>query len=62
MLKTNAEHIGLDELFKLFVYRPDRVTKDNVSEAVSRILTPGLESMNMSLAEFERQTRKEGAE
>ena len=31
-------------------------------EAVSRILTPGLESMDMSLAEFERQTRKEGAE
>jgi len=60
VLKTNAEHIGLDELFKLFVYRPARTTQDAVGEAVSRILTPGLESMNMSLAEFERQTRKEG--
>lgn len=59
VLKTNAEHIGLDELFKLFVYRPARTTQDAVGEAVSRILTPGLESMNMSLAEFERQTRKE---
>ena len=62
VLKTNAEHIGLDELFKLFVYRPARTAQDAVGEAVSRILTPGLESMDMSLAEFERQTRKEGAE
>ena len=62
VLKTNAEHIGLGELFKLFVYRPARTAQDAVGEAVSRILTPGLESMDMSLAEFERQTRKEGAE
>ena len=49
-------------MFKFFVYRPARTAQDAVGEAVSRILTPGLESMDMSLAEFERQTRKEGAE
>ncbi|QEY24332.1 YihY family inner membrane protein [Neisseria animalis] len=52
VLKTGAEAIGLAELFKLFVYRPTALRKDHVNEAVSNIMQPCLDTLDMTLAEF----------
>lgn len=55
VLKTNAEHINLDTLFCLFVYHPEHKSEDAVSQTAARILTPCMQTMNMSLAQFEQQ-------
>lgn len=52
VLKTNAENIELDDLFKLFVYRPVSLNQNHVNESVAQIMQPCLEAMNISLAEF----------
>ncbi|MFP5073276.1 YihY family inner membrane protein [Neisseria sp. WLZKY-1] len=57
VLKTTAANIRLEELFQLFVYRPAADPGDSVGQAVSQIMTPGLESMNLSLEAFDRRTR-----
>ncbi len=52
MLKTNAAHIDVAELFRLFVYRPDPEhdgSADEVGQAVRRIMEPSLAAMNVTL-------------
>ncbi|ASK26894.1 hypothetical protein BG910_03280 [Neisseria chenwenguii] len=61
VLKTGAEAIELDDLFKLFVYRPAG-DRDHVNEAVSRIMQPCLDSMDISLAEFGVHAKREKEE
>ncbi|STZ76602.1 YihY family inner membrane protein [Bergeriella denitrificans] len=56
VLKTGAESIELADLFKLFVYRPTALRQDHVNEAVSTIMQPCLESLDITLAEFRRHT------
>ena len=57
VLKTNAEHIELDDLFNLFVYRPSLNSKNHVNAAVAHIMQPCLETMNITLAEFSTQAQ-----
>ena len=58
VLKTGADSIELDELFKLFVYRPLPVERDHVNQAVDAVMTPCLQTLNMTLAEFDAQAKK----
>ena len=57
VLKTGADSIELDELFKLFVYRPSPVERDHVNQAVDAVMTPCLQTLNMTLAEFDAQAK-----
>lgn len=52
VLKTNAESIEIADLFKLFVYRPNRYNQDHVNDSVEQIMQPCLDAMHISLAEF----------
>ncbi|MDO4879057.1 MAG: YihY family inner membrane protein [Neisseria sp.] len=54
VLKTNAEHIGLDGLFRLFAYCPETCAGDAAGHAVADILAPCMRALDMSLAQFER--------
>ncbi len=58
VLKTGADSIELSELFKLFVYRPLPVERDHVNQAVDAVMTPCLQTLNMTLAEFDAQTKQ----
>ena len=58
VLKTGADSIELSELFKLFVYRPLPVERDHVNQAVDAVMTPCLQTLNMTLAEFDAQAKK----
>ena len=58
VLKTGADSIELDELFKLFVYRPSAPNKDKVNQTVDSVMQPCLQTLNMTLAEFDAQTRQ----
>ena len=58
VLKTGADSIELGELFKLFVYRPSPVERDHVNQAVDAVMTPCLQTLNMTLAEFDAQAKK----
>ncbi|HFB2460304.1 TPA: YihY family inner membrane protein [Neisseria gonorrhoeae] len=51
VLKTGADSIELSELFKLFVYRPLPVERDHVNQAVDTVMTPCLQTLNMTLAD-----------
>lgn len=57
VLKTNADSIEVDELFKLFVYRPARLSQDHVNDSVEQIMQPCLAAMDISLAEFSRHAQ-----
>ena len=57
VLKTGADSIELSELFKLFVYRPSPVERDHVNQAVDAVMTPCLQTLNMTLAEFDAQAK-----
>ncbi|MCQ9326476.1 YihY family inner membrane protein [Neisseria dentiae] len=59
VLKTNAESIGLNDLFRLFVYRPVGQSSDGVDGAVAEIMSPCLSALNITLAEFDIHTRRE---
>ncbi|MCD0217676.1 hypothetical protein LN386_27325, partial [Enterobacter hormaechei subsp. steigerwaltii] len=59
VLKTGADSIELNELFKLFVYRPLPVERDHVNQAVDAVMTPCLQTLNMTLAEFDAQAKKQ---
>ena len=59
VLKTGADSIELSELFKLFVYRPSPVERDHVNQAVDAVMTPCLQTLNMTLAEFDAQAKKQ---
>ena len=59
VLKTGADSIELSELFKLFVYRPLPVERDHVNQAVDAVMTPCLQTLNMTLAEFNAQAKKQ---
>ncbi|HFB2954579.1 TPA: YihY family inner membrane protein [Neisseria gonorrhoeae] len=59
VLKTGADSIELSELFKLFVYRPLPVERDHVNQAVNAVMTPCLQTLNMTLAEFDAQAKKQ---
>lgn len=59
VLKTGADSIELSELFKLFVYRPLSVERDHVNQAVDAVMTPCLQTLNMTLAEFDAQAKKQ---
>ncbi|ENV5535527.1 YihY family inner membrane protein [Neisseria gonorrhoeae] len=59
VLKTGADSIELSELFKLFVYRPLPVERDHVNQAVDTVMTPCLQTLNMTLAEFDAQAKKQ---
>ncbi len=56
VLKTGADSIALDELFKLFVYRPAAQNKDKANRTVDTVMRPCLQTLNMTLAEFAAQT------
>lgn len=56
-MKTGADSIELSELFKLFVYRPLPVERDHVNQAVDAVMTPCLQTLNMTLAEFDAQAK-----
>ena len=58
VLKTGADSIELSELFKLFVYRPLPEERDHVNQAVDAVMTPCLQTLNMTLAEFDAQAKK----
>ena len=58
VLKTGADSIELSELFKLFVYRPSAQNKDKVNQTVDSVMQPCLQTLNMTLAEFDAQTRQ----
>ena len=59
VLKTGADSIELSELFKLFVYRPLPVERDHVNQAVDVVMTPCLQTLNMTLSEFDAQAKKQ---
>lgn len=59
VLKTGADSIELSELFKLFVYRPLPVERDHVNQAVDAVMTPCLQTLNMTLAEFDAHAKKQ---
>ncbi len=59
VLKTGADSIELNELFKLFVYRPLPVERDHVNQTVDAVMTPCLQTLNMTLAEFDAQAKKQ---
>ena len=59
VLKTGADSIELSELFKLFVYRPLPVERDHVNQAVDAVMMPCLQTLNMTLAEFNAQAKKQ---
>ena len=61
VLKTGADSIELSELFKLFVYRPSAPNKDKVNRTVDSVMQPCLQTLNMTLAEFDAQTRQNTA-
>lgn len=61
VLKTGADSIELSELFKLFVYRPLPVERDHVNQAVDAVMTPCLQTLNMTLAEFDASGEKTAA-
>ena len=63
VLKTNAASIEVDDLFKLFVYRPTHIQQDYVNDAVEQIMAPCLNAMNITLADFSvhaKSRREEG--
>lgn len=57
VLKTNAEAIGLNDLFRLFVYRPGNLNRGSVDAAVAGIMAPCLNTFDISLAQFDTRTR-----
>ncbi len=56
VLKTGADAIKLDTLFKRFVYRPSATNQNPVGQAVGRLVQPCLQSLEITLAEFAAQT------
>lgn len=56
VLKLKAEAIELNDLFKLFVYRPSQLHHDHVNTAVANIMQPCLETLDITLAEFDTKT------
>ena len=56
VLKLKAEAIELNDLFKLFVYRPSPLHHDHVNTAVANIMQPCLETLDITLAEFDTKT------
>ena len=58
VLKMNAEVVEVDELFKIFVYRPEYKNLDHVNYSVTQIMQPCLDAMDISLAEFSRHTER----
>ncbi|MDO5069874.1 YihY family inner membrane protein [Neisseria sp. Dent CA1/247] len=59
VLKTKAEAIELKDLFKLFVYRPTALNKDHVNVAVADLMEPCLETLDITLAEFDATAHSE---
>lgn len=59
VLKTNAEAIGLGDLFRLFVYRPVNQNREGVDAAVAEIMSPCLGALDITLSEFDVHTRRE---
>lgn len=57
VLKTGADAIELSELFKLFVYRPSPLDRNHVNQAVDAVMQPCLQTLNMTLAEFDEHTK-----
>ncbi|MDO1510758.1 MULTISPECIES: YihY family inner membrane protein [unclassified Neisseria] len=57
VLKTNAASIELSDLFKFFVYRPTRLNRNEVNAAIDKIMHPCLDTLNITLAEFETRAR-----
>lgn len=58
VLKTRADTIKLDTLFKRFVYRPAAQNKDKANQTVDTVMQPCLQMLNMTLAEFDAQTKQ----
>ncbi|WP_338809503.1 YihY family inner membrane protein [Neisseria leonii] len=59
VLKTAADQIRLDTLFREFVYRPQA---DNaINRAVGRMTAPCLDTLDLSLAEFEARLNQTAA-
>ncbi|WP_118777952.1 YihY family inner membrane protein [Neisseria lactamica] len=56
VLKTGADAIKLDILFKRFAYRPCAANQNPVGQAVGRLVQPCLQSLEITLAEFAAQT------
>lgn len=52
MLKSNAQHIMLSDLFHLFVYRPSAQANNAVSRTIQSIIAPGEQAIDISLADF----------
>lgn len=52
VMKTNAQHIEVAELFHLFVYRPSQEDSDHVGQTLQNIIEPGMMGINMTLADF----------
>ncbi|MDO4997875.1 MAG: YihY family inner membrane protein [Neisseria sp.] len=59
VLKTNAEHIQLSDLFKIFVYSPQCKT-EYIGVQVGEMLQPCLDALNISLAEFAEKRQEMG--
>ncbi|TFV05607.1 hypothetical protein E4T85_20205, partial [Bacillus stratosphericus] len=59
VLKTNAEAIVLNDLFRLFVYRPAGRSRNGVDGAVAEIMSPCLDTLDITLAEFDTRARRE---
>ncbi|MDO4642061.1 MAG: YihY family inner membrane protein [Neisseria sp.] len=55
VLKTNADHIIISDLFKLFVYRrPEHLSQtDPIAKTIDQIMQPCTDSMDISLADFQ---------
>lgn len=58
VLKTLAENINLEDLFKQLIYRPARSKNDYISGSVDQIMQTSLQSMDISLAEFANLVEK----
>lgn len=52
MLKTNACHINVADLFKLFVYRPQAHGDEAIARTLAKVMGPELAALDMSLADF----------
>lgn len=52
ILKTNARHINVAELFEQFVYRPQADGNEAVARTVAGIMAPNLAALDISLAEL----------
>lgn len=53
VLKTAAEHIKLDTLFCEFVYRTGHGAAGGINQTIDDMIAPCLQTLDMSLAEFE---------